>query len=341
MSPQRAPDGFAPDLSGPQPRVDDIAARLEAQINLQRIEDGDQWSAAGADPLSSLRARQWVNSHLPIGWPDMPRGIGPKLVALLQKVTRRLLRWYINPLVAQQNEFNDAVVAALQDVYRHTAREVATATAECETLRLELARLQAAQALATPANEGASLATTLGHAQRLPLPYTPSLPSAAPERYDAVLRRVLFAQRLASEALPLLIIGDQTGELVARARAQGLAVEALPAFGSEHLDTPAASLSGFFWVSGVWRHDPTSCLRLLITSYRALAPGAPLVIETVTPSDADALARTVWADPAAVRPYPPELLQTLLRSAGLDVGAEPVQQLVGGMIAVHAYRGRD
>ena len=136
-------------------------------------------------------------------------------------------------------------------------------------------------------------------------------------------------------------MGDQTGELVARARAQGLKVEALPAVGSELHHAPAASLSGLLWVSGVCRHDPTSCLRLLIASRRALAPGAPLVIETVAPSDAEALARHVWADPAAVRPYPPELLQVLLRCAGLESAAEPEQHYAGAVVAVHGYRGRD
>jgi len=43
----------------------------------------------------------------------MPRGLIPKLVAYAKKITRRLLRWYINPLVDQQNAYNAAVTDVL------------------------------------------------------------------------------------------------------------------------------------------------------------------------------------------------------------------------------------
>jgi hypothetical protein len=66
-----------------------------------------------SDPLARMRLFQHVNSHLPIGWPDMPPGLLPKLQAYAQKIVRRLLRWYINPLVDQQNLFNTAVTEAV------------------------------------------------------------------------------------------------------------------------------------------------------------------------------------------------------------------------------------
>ncbi len=53
--------------------------------------------------LASASIQAQVNPHLPIAWPDWPPGIWPKVKAILQKVTRRLLRWYIEPLIAQQN----------------------------------------------------------------------------------------------------------------------------------------------------------------------------------------------------------------------------------------------
>jgi hypothetical protein len=39
-------------------------------------------------------------------------------VALLQKISRRLLRWYIDPLVEEQNTFNAAVAQSLEEFYR-------------------------------------------------------------------------------------------------------------------------------------------------------------------------------------------------------------------------------
>jgi hypothetical protein len=63
-----------------------------------------------------------VNPHLPIAWPDWPKGLGPKIVAFTQKVLRRLLRWYINPIVEQQNRFNVAVAQALDVLGRELDR---------------------------------------------------------------------------------------------------------------------------------------------------------------------------------------------------------------------------
>jgi hypothetical protein len=66
--------------------------------------------------LKQVHATARVNPHLPIAWPAWPNGLWPKLVALTQKVIRRLLRWYINPMIEQQNRFNSAVVQALDEM---------------------------------------------------------------------------------------------------------------------------------------------------------------------------------------------------------------------------------
>jgi hypothetical protein len=341
MLQQRQADDAVPAASEQRPSPDDIVARIEAQINLRRLERREETSTSPGDPLSSVRARQWVNSHLPIGWPQMPRGLGPKLVAMLQKITRRLLRWYINPLVEQQNEFNDAVVAALQEVYRHVAREATVAATEREALRLETVHHQATVALQALAVESAPPTTAFEDATALgSIGAPPTLP-VVPERHDAVLQRVLFAEQLGGQALPLLIVGDLAGELAERATALGLTVQALPEFGPGHLHAPAYSLGGLIWASGVWRYDPATCLHLLTALCRALAPGAPLVIETIPPADTSALARYVWADLAAVRPYPPELLVALLRCAGLESVSELARSKDDVVVAVHGYRGQE
>ena len=66
--------------------------------------------------LDRVHAAARVNSHPPIAWPTWPRGLWPKIEALAQKVVRRLLRWYIDPIVEQQNRFN-AAVAQVLDIY--------------------------------------------------------------------------------------------------------------------------------------------------------------------------------------------------------------------------------
>jgi glycosyltransferase involved in cell wall biosynthesis len=68
--------------------------------------------------LEKVLASSWVNPHQPIAWPHWPKGVWPKLRALLQKMTRRLLRWYIDPLVEEQNALNSAVAQNLEMLYQ-------------------------------------------------------------------------------------------------------------------------------------------------------------------------------------------------------------------------------
>ena len=67
--------------------------------------------------LDQVHATARVNPHLPIAWPTWPPGLRPKLVALAQKAVRRMLRWYIDPIVEQQNRFNSAVVKTLDEMW--------------------------------------------------------------------------------------------------------------------------------------------------------------------------------------------------------------------------------
>jgi hypothetical protein len=68
--------------------------------------------------LDQVRATAEVNPHLPIAWPTWPKGVWPKVEALAQKVVRGLLRWYINPIVEQQNRYNQAVAEALEEMWQ-------------------------------------------------------------------------------------------------------------------------------------------------------------------------------------------------------------------------------
>ncbi len=67
--------------------------------------------------LDQVHVTARVNPHLPIAWPTWPPGLRPKLVALVQKAVRRMLRWYIDPIVEQQNRFNSAVVKTLDEMW--------------------------------------------------------------------------------------------------------------------------------------------------------------------------------------------------------------------------------
>jgi hypothetical protein len=95
------------------PEVERVLGDLVLEIRRQVTGLGSL--GVRTETLARLVATQRVNPHLPIGWPVMPKGLAPRLRAYAKKVTRVLLRWYINPLVAQQNEYNAAATLALEE----------------------------------------------------------------------------------------------------------------------------------------------------------------------------------------------------------------------------------
>jgi len=100
------------------PENEDVAkvlARLKEEIRTRKVQSAEIPLPEAQVKLRQVYATARVNPHLPIGWPKLPPGIIPKIVAIAQKVVRRLLRWYINPIVEQQNAYNAAVTAVLED----------------------------------------------------------------------------------------------------------------------------------------------------------------------------------------------------------------------------------
>ena len=95
---------------------DEIAAilkQLKREVRNQRLKGEMDQSVTMTTALAQVQLASQVNPHQPIAWPNWPPGLWPKVVALIQKVIRRLLRWYIDPIVEEQNHFNAAMTAAL------------------------------------------------------------------------------------------------------------------------------------------------------------------------------------------------------------------------------------
>ncbi len=104
-----------------QPRFDtndDVQRTLESLRSAVRREAGYQLEddVPTGPQLSSVRDAAdlaSVSAHLPLQ-STLPL-VGP-LVVFIQRVIRIGLRWYINPIVEQQNAFNDSVVRALTEI---------------------------------------------------------------------------------------------------------------------------------------------------------------------------------------------------------------------------------
>ncbi len=99
---------------------------LDAQGEEQAVADQTARELQAAIQDVNINAR--VNSHLPLLWEDPLVG---RLRSIVQRIVRRLLRWYINPIVDQQNNFNAAAARALTLLATENAR-----------LRRELGALQ-------------------------------------------------------------------------------------------------------------------------------------------------------------------------------------------------------
>ena len=139
-----------PVVNGAQRRarvLDALRASVAAQRGARPDVGGEQPGTALAvrSSLALMTARESVNPHFPIAWPTWPPGLLPKLTAVVQKVVRRLLRWYINPIVAQQNEYNAATTATvtrLTDALEQLSREHAETRARLAEVESRLAELE-------------------------------------------------------------------------------------------------------------------------------------------------------------------------------------------------------
>ena len=100
----------------------EVRARRMAlgQIELSPLERDLQRS------LDEIELYRVVSAH----WPLIGKTIPQRAIALVNKLVRRYLRWYINPIVEQQNAYNDAVARTLRllaDAYVDLSEQVLNA----------------------------------------------------------------------------------------------------------------------------------------------------------------------------------------------------------------------
>jgi hypothetical protein len=138
-------DQGGPTTNGPAPETDVAAtlAELREQVRQQRARlnygrTDDQRARSLAEMRRSADAVNdtwFVSAHLPITW-DL-RIIG-RLGAYTKRLVRILLRWYINPIVEQQNRFNSATARAIVEITAYQERM----TREWQVLEDRIAKLE-------------------------------------------------------------------------------------------------------------------------------------------------------------------------------------------------------
>ncbi len=120
-----------------------VLAQLRAEVRAAQglQDDNSRHLALGVDTVAlaesvaEVEALRAVSVHWPLTW-HTPR---QRIEVFVQRLVRRALRFYLEPIVQQQNSYNAAVARAVSLLYQAQqalANEVARlqATAESETL---------------------------------------------------------------------------------------------------------------------------------------------------------------------------------------------------------------
>jgi SAM-dependent methyltransferase len=311
-------------ISSSEIDVADLFERLREELRRGAVH-GD---AHGADfaATRALAERFWPVTA------ERESGGGPK--GFVKRVLRKFMRWYVEPLAADQRVYNDSVLK-LVDALSERADTSRAARHELERLVRELeerlARLERrgehVGALAAPITVAAQ-------------PAAAAVPDyfAFESRMRGSVESIRERQRRYVEdfraAAPVLDVGCGRGELLALLREAGIEARGIDADADmvayargEDLDVEQAdlveylerlddaSLGGIF-MGQVVEHLPAGTLvQALRLAAAKLRPGGLLVAETINPLSPIAL-RNYFADLTHAQPLVPETLELLARQAG-------------------------
>jgi O-antigen chain-terminating methyltransferase len=304
----------------------------DVQALFERLKHEVERAGAGDGALRS-RARAAAERFWPVSAERaIERRPGPKgFVAYpVKQALRRLMRWYVEPLAAEQRGFNDAALKLLDDLSERLDGE-REARERAERLLHEveerLLRLERRGPAAPPATVAAQpRAETLPDyfafeskmrgstdcVRRAQRAYVEDFLDAAPV-LDVGCGRGEFLELLRDAGVEARGV-DADADMVAYARGEGLDVEQADAL--EHLAGLAeGSLGGIFLAQVVEHLPPGALLRLLELAHTRLRPGGLLVAETINPLSPLAL-RNYFADLTHAQPLVPETLAQLARHAG-------------------------
>jgi SAM-dependent methyltransferase len=312
-------------ISSSEIDVADLFERLREELRRGAVH-GD---ARGADfaATRALAERFWPVTA------EREAGGGPK--GLVKRVLRKFMRWYVEPLAADQRVFNDSILKLL-DALSERADAGTAARERAERIVRELEeRLARLERRGEHAGSGVAAPITVA-AQ----PAAAAVPDyfAFESRMRGSVESIRERQRRYVDdfrtAAPVLDVGCGRGELLALLREAGIEARGIDADADmvayargEELDVEQAdlvqylegledrSLGGIF-MGQVVEHLPAATLvHALRLAAVKLRPGGLLVAETINPLSPIAL-RNYFADLTHAQPLVPETLELLARQAG-------------------------
>ena len=324
-----APEGESSTPAGilPPENVDPVVL-LEQLREQLRLGSGSHGTGSARAGWRAQAERMWpVSAERPL---VRRPGLKGTLAYPVKRLVRPLLRWYVEPLTAEQRGFNDALLKLVDDLYEGTDR----AAAAGEGFGRGLAELE----------------ERLTRVERRPT--SPTAPTVARQpRAEAVPDYFAFEARMRGstaevrerqrvyvddfrDAAPVLDVGCGRGELLVLLREAGVEARGVDADSDmvayalgEGLDVEQAdaiaylqgveddALGGIF-AGQVVEHLPPGTLQALLgLAVRKLRPGGLFVAETINPLSPLAL-RNYFADLTHAQPLVPETLALLATQAG-------------------------
>ena len=247
-------------------------------------------------------------------------------------VLRRLMRWYVEPLAAEQRAFNDAVLKLIDDLYEEADR----AHGQLEAAGRTLAELDERLIRAERRPAGEAPRTVAAQPAATAVPDYFAFESRMRGSTEAVRERQRVYVDDFRDASPVLDLGCGRGELVGLLRDAGIQARGVDADADmvafargegldvEQGDLLAAlegwadgSLGGIFMGQVVEHLPPPALLRALELAAAKLRLGGLLVAETINPLSPLAL-RNYFADLTHAQPLVPETLALLASHAGFS-----------------------
>jgi SAM-dependent methyltransferase len=322
-----------PESKNPAPAGISSAEEIDVAALFERLRDELRRGTADGD----ARGAEFASSRALAErfWPvtaEREAGGGPK--GFVKRLLRKFMRWYVEPLAADQRVFNNSVLKLIDALSERTDAAIA-GREQAERLVRELEERVVRLERRGPSGAGTPAAATVA-AQ----PAAAALPDyfAFESRMRGSVEGVRDRQRPYVDdfrnAAPVLDIGCGRGELlmllrdagleargidadadmVAYARGEGLDVEQADLV--EHLGgLEDSSLGGIFMGQVVEHLPPGTLARALELAAAKLRPGGVLVAETINPLSPIAL-RNYFADLTHAQPLVPETLELLARQAG-------------------------
>jgi SAM-dependent methyltransferase len=304
--------------------VADLFERLREELR-RGATGGD---AAGADFAASraLAERFWPVTA------EREAGGGPK--GLLKRILRKLMRWYVEPMAADQRLFNNSMLK-LVDALSERGDAAAAARERAERLLRELEeRLTRVERRGAGGGAAPAAATVAAQPAAASLPDYFAFESRMRGSVEAIRERQRHYVDDFRAAAPVLDIGCGRGELLALLREAGVDARGIDADADmvafargEGLDVEQAdlveylqrledsSVGGIFMGQVVEHLPPGVLVRSLELAAQKLRPGGVLVAETINPLSPIAL-RNYYADLTHAQPLVPETLELLARQAG-------------------------